>query len=166
MGCSIAFLFLIRRHRIDVFNLVSIISRLVVLGLGAGLAAVVANDDMLYKFLASPAVLPTCLALFFLVLLFDKTSAAFCNWILGKTGEPYAKEHDKHHHTQHGGHGPVHMQDPAQEPLVSDYRKSVAWSTHPETKPLTADSAYQPPPQDYATEPLMSLPLHTPSPAA
>ncbi|KAF2639187.1 hypothetical protein P280DRAFT_55916 [Massarina eburnea CBS 473.64] len=109
VACSIVFLVLIRRHRADLFDFVSITSRLVVLVIGGVLIGLVANYNALYAFLRSPAVLPVCLVLLFLILLFDKLSAAISNVHTKNSGEPYALEYQKDdHHGAGGGVGVAH----------------------------------------------------------
>ncbi|KAF2749028.1 hypothetical protein M011DRAFT_322292 [Sporormia fimetaria CBS 119925] len=146
MACSIGFLFLIRRHRVDFFDFVSVITRMVALGLGAGFIAFSYDEALLYHFIASPAVLPTCMGLLFLVQFFGSISAAICNWQLNKSGVKYAYEHpDEHAHK--GDHGEFEFNDPARDPLVPDHN-AVAWSVHPARDELTAATAYLPPHAD------------------
>lgn len=150
MACSIIFLVLIRRHRHDLFDFISIGSRTVSLVLGALFCALVSNEVGLYRFLGSPAVLPVCLVLIFLVLCFDKVSAVFCNWHLLKSGEPYAKEYEEHDHHGHRG-GDAH-EDAAytsihghHDSTTGDHRKSAAWSMHgvnEDTQSLTNTAAH------------------------
>ncbi|KAF2689558.1 hypothetical protein K458DRAFT_484225 [Lentithecium fluviatile CBS 122367] len=168
--CSIVFLILIRRHRADTFDFVSIGVRFIVLAAGGALIALIANENGLYGFLASPAILPTCLALFFLILFFDRLSAAFCNWHLRKSGEPYAEEYaEEHHHGGHGGHEEVLGQaahasgHSHHNSMVADHRKSTAWSIHSDRVPLTGGTGYHGPEEGYAMTPLMSPPaMNTP----
>lgn len=182
IGCSIAFLFLIRRHKADLFDFVSVIIRLIALAIGGTLIALVSNDDALYAVIASPSLLPVCLILLFLILFFDKVSAAFCNWRLRKSGQPYALEAGAEHGHGDGheskGHGEVHEHDEASESLVPDHRpyhdhrKSAAWSIHgdSDTQPLTHKSSHfstgttYSDQQSYAMSPLMSPPMASPPP--
>ncbi|KAH7116745.1 hypothetical protein B0J11DRAFT_100205 [Dendryphion nanum] len=169
--CFILFLVLIRRHRSDAFDYVSIISRLLVLGVGFALVGLIGNDTVLYTFIESPAVLPTCVVFLFLILLFDKLASVFCNWRLKKSGEPYAKEHDEEHHHHGGdGHGQMREQDPHHEPLATvDHRKSARWSTYSDAESLIHNGTeYRPHgSQDYSlgpmSPPLVSPPLTSPS---
>ncbi|KAK7192472.1 hypothetical protein PSPO01_01180 [Paraphaeosphaeria sporulosa] len=179
MACSIAFLILIRRHRHDLFDFVSIGSRVMSLIIGAILCVMISNEVALYQFLGSPAVLPVCLCLIFLVLCFDKLSAVFCNWHLLKSGQPYAKEYEEHGHHEHG-HGDAHEHaahasgHAHHDSTILDHRKSAAWSIHPEsedTLPLTKHDAhssteyYGTDHGGYPMEPLVSPPLLSPPPA-
>lgn len=92
----------------------------------------------------------------FLVLFFDKISAAFSNWKLKKSGQPYALEYEEH---GHGGHSHEHHESLV--PDHRDHRKSAAWSTYGDEVPLTASStAYEP--QSYALSPMMSPPIQSP----
>ncbi|KAF2273276.1 uncharacterized protein EI97DRAFT_461161 [Westerdykella ornata] len=161
MACSIAFLFLIRRHKVDLFDFVSVIARLLALAIGAILLIIMVSETALYSFIASPGVLPTCLALLFLVLFFDRISAAFCNWRLKSSGQPYALEYsDSHHHEKHDGD-----HDVPHDPLVPDHRKSAAWSIREDAQPLTAETAYYPPSEQYALGPVsLPPPMHSPPP--
>lgn len=178
MACSIVFLLLIRRHRHDLFDFVSIGSRIMSLVIGAILCAMISNEVGLYQFLGSPAVLPVCLSLIFLVLCFDKLSAVFCNWHLLKSGQPYAKEYDEHGHHEHG-HGEAqenaaHTSGHAHHnSALLDHRRSAAWSIHGEsedTQPLTKHAAHRSTEYygtehgGYPMEPLISPPLVSPPP--
>jgi hypothetical protein len=155
LGCSTIFLFLIRRHKADIFDFVSVIARLLAIIIGACMIAVIADDQALWTFISSPGVLPTCLALLFLVQFFDRISAMFANWRIKKSGEQYAFEDRDGSHD--GKHGEVHVHDPQQEPLVPDHRKSAAWSLSSDREPLTEDTAYHHhPPEAYHMEPLTS----------
>jgi hypothetical protein len=155
MACSIAFMFLIRRHQSDVFDWVSISARGVALAIGAGMIAVISSDSAFWRLISSPGILPVVLGLFFLVMFFDRISAMFANWRLQKTGEKYAFE-DRDGHSE-GKHGDVHFHDPTHEPLVPDHhRKSAAWGLHSDREPLTAETAYQPP--EYPLGPVTSPP--------
>ena len=184
MACSIVFLILIRRHRHDLFDFVSIGSRATALIIGGVLCAMITNEVGLYRFLESPAVLPVCLGLIFLVLCFDKLSAVFCNWHLLRSGQLYAKEHEDHgHHGHGGGHGEilehtVHVSGHSHhDSTLLDHRKSAAWSIHgdsresmhEDTRPLTSHAAgtgyYGGGEQDsYPMTPLMSPPIVSPPP--
>lgn len=173
IACSIVFLLLIRRHRVDAFDFVSIGARLLVLAVGGALIALIANENALYTFLSSPAVLPVCLVLIFLVLCFDKLSATFCNWHLLKSGQPYAKEYDEdhhghgheHEHVEHAQHASGHSHH---DSMALDHRKSAAWSMHSDMQPLTATGTeyYGAEQQSYAMTPLMSPPSLTSPPPA
>lgn len=176
--CSIIFLILIRRHRHDLFDIVSIGSRVVALVVSAVLCAMISNEVGLYQFLGSPAVLPICLSLIFLILCFDKLSAVFCNWHLLRSGQPYAKEYEEHgHHGHDDGHGHVHEHaehasgHSHRDSTLLDHRKSAAWSLHggkvnEDAQPLTKDAAtteyYGAENGSYPMTPLMSPPLLSP----
>ncbi|PVI06041.1 hypothetical protein DM02DRAFT_583701 [Periconia macrospinosa] len=103
IACSIIFLVLIRRHRIDLFDYISIGSRIVILNVGIALIALIANQNILYLFLRSPAILPVLLVFLFLILLSDKIGAVLSNRRLLKSGKPYALEYEEEHHSN-GGH--------------------------------------------------------------
>lgn len=111
----IVFLILIRRHKADAFDIVSIVIRCLVLGAGGAALAVLSNKERLVNILNSPAILPMAVVLMFVVLCGDKLTALWCNWRLVKSGEPYALEYEEeHHHGGHGGHeehGEVQMTD-------------------------------------------------------
>lgn len=163
IACSTIFMLLIRRHKADIFDRVSVITRLIVIAIGAVMIALIANEDRLYGFISSPWILPTCLILLLLVQFFDRISAMYANWRLKKSGEPYAFEDRGGHHG--GSHGDVEMHDPLQEPLVSDHRKSsAAWSIHSDREPLTGDMAYHPP-ETYHMGPVASPPIVGHAPA-
>jgi hypothetical protein len=176
MACSIAFLILIRRHRHDLFDFVSIGSRIMSLIIGAVLCAMISNEIGLYQFLGSPAVLPISLSLIFFVLCFDKLSAVFCNWHLLKSGQPHAKEYEEHDHLEHD-HGDAHEHTAHasghgyHESTLLDHRKSAGWSIHGESEdmqPLTRKAAhggteyYGTEHASFPMEPLISPPLVSP----
>ncbi|KAF2654065.1 hypothetical protein K491DRAFT_717475 [Lophiostoma macrostomum CBS 122681] len=165
--CSIIFLLLIRRHKADAFDFVSIIFRACVAAVSFSMLAIVWKNTLLYQLISSPGILPFALVLLILILFFDWLSATFCNWRLLKSGQPYAKEiEDEHHH--HEAHGQAREHDPHHEPLATDYRKSVAYSTYSDTEPLTGGTSYHDPHADlqhrgsYAMTPLMSPPVMSP----
>ena len=176
IACSICFLVLIRRHKADLFDFVSIIIRLIAFAISATLIALVSNDDALYTVIQSPILLPIGLFLLCLILFFDKVSAAFCNWRLRKSGASYALEAGAEH--GHGGHddkhGHAHEHDEAHESLVPDHRdhrKSTTWSVHgtdEDLQPLThrgtdySTSTEYTGPQSYAMSPMMSPPMMSP----
>jgi len=173
IACSIAFLILIRRHRRDAFDFISIGSRCIALTIGGVLIGLVSNEVGLYQFLSSPAVLPLCLILIFLVLCFDKLSAVFCNWHLLKSGQPYAKEHEEHHHHEHHDGAHEHAEHASghahHDSSHIDHRKSAAWSIHgdphDDTVPLTRGTEYYGAEHgSYPMTPLMSPPLVSPPP--
>jgi hypothetical protein len=176
IACSICFLVLIRRHKADLFDFVSIIVRLIAFAISATLIALVSNDDALYTVIQSPILLPIGLFLLCLILFFDKVSAAFCNWRLRKSGASYALEAGAEHgHGDHDDkHGHAHEHDEAHESLVPDHRdhrKSTAWSVHgtdEDLQPLThrgtdySTSTEYTGPQSYAMSPMMSPPMMSP----
>lgn len=135
----IVFLFLIRRHKVDAFDFVSVIIRCLVLGAGGAALAVLANRTRLVGLLNSPAILPMAVVLLFIILCSDKLASLWCNWRLVKSGEPYALEYEEEHH--HGGgheeHGEVHMTGDEEHgnvhhgrPELKGHRKSAGWSIH------------------------------------
>ncbi|KAF1949213.1 hypothetical protein CC80DRAFT_497674 [Byssothecium circinans] len=170
IACLLIFLVLIRRHRADVFDFVSIGSRAMALAVGAAMITLVANDGALYSFLRGPAVLPACLSLLFLVLFFDKLSAAFANHQLLKSGKPYALEHVEHHHdrsssgSSHVEHG--HVENVSDHHGHSDslasHRKSATWSLSEDTIPLTQAVGGEDR-GSYAMTPMMSPPILSPN---
>ncbi|KAF1359991.1 hypothetical protein EJ07DRAFT_165635 [Lizonia empirigonia] len=116
----IIFLFLIRRHKADVFDYVSIIIRCLVLGAGAASLAVLADTQRLFDLLSSPAILPMAVVLLFIVLCCDKLASHWSNWRLIKSGQPYALELANKNH-----------------------RKSAGWSIHADPIDLsTENTAY------------------------
>jgi hypothetical protein len=144
----IVFLFLIRRHKIDAFDYVSVIIRCLVLGASAASLAVFANKERLFNFLNSPAILPMAVTLLFIVACCDKLTSLWCNWRLIKSGQPYALEYEEEHHGGHGeGHGDVHMTGDAEHgnvhhgrPELKSHRKSAGWSVHADPVELSKEN--------------------------
>ncbi|KAF2499666.1 hypothetical protein BU16DRAFT_279446 [Lophium mytilinum] len=137
IACSLVFMILIRKNKSDIFDWFSILIRALMLGVSACLVAVVSNEDALYNFISSPAVLPTCLVIIFLILIFDRVSAVFANWRLKKSGAPYAIDDEEHgHHEEHDNHGEISHHG------SMDKGAAVAIA---ETSPLTASTAYERP---------------------
>ena len=182
MICLIVFMFLIRRHKADLFDYTSVISRFLALGVGGAMLALMADNTRLYAAIESPALLPTIVALLFLVLVIDKISALYCNKQLEKSNLPYALEYEEHGHHSHGHHedhehdspkmlgsvhhkGPLHGHHASHSSIAGseEMLKVARWSARPEDlRPLTAHSTgYHSPHQEYALEPLRS---HVPSP--
>ncbi|KAF1929269.1 uncharacterized protein M421DRAFT_419791 [Didymella exigua CBS 183.55] len=148
----IVFLFLIRRHKVDAFDFVSVIIRCLVLGAGGAALAILANRDSLVALLNSPAILPMAVVLLFIVVCADKLASLWCNWRLIKSGEPYALEYEEKHH--HGGdhveHGEAHVAGDEEHgnvhhggPALKDHRKSAGWSIHADSVDLAkGNTAY------------------------
>lgn len=170
MLCLIIFLFLIRRHKVDLFDFTSVISRFLVLGVGAALLALIADPVHLYGALGTPALLPICVILLFLLLVTDKLSSVWCNWRLKKSGQPYAQEFaEEHYGHENHAHGDVHEHTPLkghghhESVNLVDARKSAHYSMYSDTTPLTAASTeYGNGQRGFAMEPLMSPPLMSP----
>ncbi|KAL1652785.1 hypothetical protein SLS61_004767 [Didymella pomorum] len=135
----IVFLILIRRHKADVFDFVSIIVRCLVLGAGGAALTILASPQRLVDILNSPAVLPMAVILMFVVLCSDKLASIWCNWRLVKSGEPYALEYEEEHHGGgHDEHGEAHLTGDEEHgkvhhgrPQMKKNRSSARWSTNP-----------------------------------
>jgi hypothetical protein len=173
----IVFLFLIRRHKVDLFDYVSILTRGLVLGAGGAMLAVLASQQRLVQILNSPFILPVCVVLLFIILTCDKLTSLWCNWRLTKSGEPYALEFEEEHH--HGGHhdeehGEVLLvTDPEAprihygRPKLKNHRVSAGWSVS-ESVDLSNESTeyrsghYRD--NSYGLEDIQSPPLLSPSP--
>lgn len=177
MLCLIVFLLLIRRHKADLFDFTSVISRTIVLGVGAALLGLIADKERLYAALATPMLLPICVILMFLVLCIDKLSCVWCNWRLKKNGQPYALEVEEHehggheHHDDHTPHGSVHEVEPLRghghhdSVNLEDARKTAHYSVYSDTAPLHHQTTeYHNGQQGYGMSPLMSPPLMSPDP--
>ncbi|KAF1852171.1 uncharacterized protein K460DRAFT_352001 [Cucurbitaria berberidis CBS 394.84] len=168
--CLIIFLFLIRRHKADLFDFTTIIFRVLVLAGGGAMMGLMANNVTLYNVISSPALLPICVVLLFLILVVDKLSALWCNSQLKKSGQPYALEYEEHgHHDHHdSGHGETHETGPlhGHAPHDSVGGKSTGWSSHSDSTPLS------PAHQSYAMQPMRNPAavtsdpvMHAPAPA-
>lgn len=175
--CLIIFLFLIRRHKADLFDYTSVISRVLVLGVSGALLGLWAKKDSLYQALGTPMLLPICVILMFLVMVSDKLSSIFCNWRLKKSGQPYALEVEEHEHHGGGheahGHGEVHETEPLaghghghhDSVNLEDARKSAHYSVqtaYTDTAPFTTVSTEYKGQHAYSMEPLASPPLISP----
>jgi hypothetical protein len=172
--CLIIFLFLIRRHKADLFDYTSIISRFLVLGIGGALLGLFADKVRLYGALGTPMLLPICVILMFLILVSDKLSSIWCNWRLKKSGQPYALEVEEHGHGHGDGHddhahGEVHERAPLQghghhdSVSLEDARKTAHYSVYSDASPPTMTSTeYKSEQHGYVTEQLMSPPLMSP----
>ena len=144
----IVFLFLIRRHKVDAFDFVSVIIRCLVLGAGVAALAVLANTTRLVNLLNSPAVLPVAVVLLFVVLCCDKLASLWCNWRLIKSGEAYVLEvEEEHHHGGHEEHGEVHLTGDEEHgnvhhgrPELKSHRKSAGWSIHADPVELAKEN--------------------------
>ena len=168
--CLTIFLFLIRRHKVDLFDYTSIISRVIVLGVGSALLGLYANKAALYAALQTALLLPICVILLFLVLVSDKLSSMWCNSRLKKSGEPYVLEVEEHHHKDsqvyahlgHGQHSSVHLENGG---------KSAHYSMHSysDSTPLATSTEYHGhhgfAMESLSTPPLLS-PEHTTTPGA
>jgi hypothetical protein len=162
--CLIIFLLLIRRHKADLFDFTSVISRSLTLGVGGAMLALMADKERLHAVIESPALLPICVVFLFLILVSDKLSSIYCNWQLQKSGKPYALEYEEHGHG-HSPHGSVHDAGAVPHDAgLEEMRKTARWSTRPDDmRPLTCQSTeYNSPHQSYAMEPLASPPVTSP----
>jgi hypothetical protein len=175
----ICFLLLIRRHKVDLFDFTSIISRFLVLGVGAALLALYADKTRLYGALSTPMLLPICVLLLFLILCSDKLSAVYCNWRLKKSGQPYAMEVEEHDHGHSSGHeahthGEVEERAPLQghgyshghhdSVNLQDDRKEAHYSeVYSDVTSLSATNTEYKSGSHYS-EPMMSPPLLSPDP--
>lgn len=171
----IAFLFLIRRHKIDLFDIVSVLIRCLVVGASGAALCVLMNKQRLVDILNSPAILPLAVILMFIVLSCDKLASLWCNWRLIKSGKPYALEfEEEHHHGGHSEHGEVHMTGDEVHgnihhgrPELKSHRVSAGWSVHRDTKDLAKESTEYSPERysDAAMEDVEAAqPLRSPSP--
>jgi hypothetical protein len=171
--CLLVFLVLIRRHKADTFDFVSIVTRCFVLICGGAMMAVMASNQLLYNLLSSPALLPICVVLLFMILLTDKLSSEWANYHLLKSGQPYALEVDDHHSHHHKeSHGDAHLHAPLPSDAL-DERDAIglkahrmsAWSVHSDTTALARENtAYDRTSSrlSYAGEPMMTPPLMSP----
>lgn len=184
----IVFLLLIRRHRVDAFDIVSIITRCLVLAAGGAALAVLAAPQRLVSLLNSPAILPMAVVLLLFVLCGDKIAALWCNWRVTRSGEPYALEYEEdHHHHHHSQHGPAH-EEHGEIRMLGDtphggnlhygrpdlkhlHRKSAGWSISADAVDLANENTeYSAHRYSHVTQgsladgPLLSPSLRSPSP--
>jgi hypothetical protein len=173
----IVFLILIRRHKADAFDFVSIIVRCLVLGAGGAALAILAFPQRLVDILNSPAILPMAVVLMFVILCSDKLASIWCNWRLVKSGEPYALEYEEEHHGGgHEEHGEAHMTGGEEhgkvhhgKPQMKTNRSSARWSTNPalidmvkeETAYVSVTGGHY---RDSSRDSTHTLPLRSPSP--
>lgn len=171
----IVFLFLIRRHKADAFDYVSIVMRCLVLGAGGASLAILSSKQRLFDLLNSPAILPIAVLLLFAVVIADKVTSLWCNARLISSGQPYALEFEEEHHGGHDeGHGEVHMTGDVEaskvhygRPELKAHRKSAGWSVHADPVStghhregsLGVEGLQTPPPQSQSPPP-MSPPMH------
>jgi len=103
-------LYLIRKHRADVFEWISMISRAIVFVICALFLAVAASDDILYGMISTTALVPTVMGLLFLLNVLDRSGKVLANWRLNRTGEDYVDESLEHGHASedHAGSGQSH----------------------------------------------------------
>ncbi|KAF2848832.1 hypothetical protein T440DRAFT_148190 [Plenodomus tracheiphilus IPT5] len=147
--CSIVFLVLIKRHKTDMFDYASLVSRCLALGIGGAMIGLYADKDILYGALKSPMLLPICVIVLFFILLVDKVTSLWSNARLQNSGEPYVlEEAGEHGHGGHeGGHGEVHeavhhghANHESGGGLV-DVAKQSRWSTHVDMLPLSSPNS-------------------------
>jgi len=103
-------LYLIRKHRADLFDWISMISRAIVFVVCALFLAVAASDEILYGLISTTALVPTVMGLLFLLNVLDRSGKVLANWRLNRTGEDYVDESLEHGHASedHAGSGTVH----------------------------------------------------------
>jgi hypothetical protein len=174
----ICFLLLIRRHKVDLFDFTSVISRFLALGVGGALLGLYADKTRLYNAISTSMLLPICVILLFLILCVDKLSSIYCNWRLKKSGQPYALEVEDHEHGHgHGGghdahtHGEVDERAPLQgrghghhdSVNLQDDRKEAHFSeVYTDVTSLNANTEYRS--SAHYSEPMMTPPLLSPDP--
>ncbi|KAI8934572.1 hypothetical protein NX059_008270 [Plenodomus lindquistii] len=143
--CSIVFLVLIKRHKTDIFDYASTVSRCLAVGVGAAMLGLFANKAVLYSALKSPMLLPICVIVLFLILVVDKVTSLWSNSKLQNSGEPYVLE-EAEEHGHESGHGEVHEAvhhgHASHEPGggLADVAKQSRWSTHVHALPMSAPS--------------------------
>ncbi|KAF2131089.1 hypothetical protein P153DRAFT_365692 [Dothidotthia symphoricarpi CBS 119687] len=136
MLCFISFLVLIRRHKADLFDFVSIPFRALVVGAGVAMLCLKAAPERMYNVMSSPTILPICVVLLFLTTVCDKITSVWCNHQLKKSGQPFALEfHEEHHggHEEHhegGEHGHAQMVNHSHNASDVDLQKTAHWSAH------------------------------------
>lgn len=170
--CFVIFLFLIRRHKSDLFDWTSVMSRMAAFSVGLAMLALTADDTKVYAAIESPAMLPVLVVLLFLILTIDKLSAIWCNHHLKKSGKPYALEvdehsHDHHDHHDHASHVTAHETGPLYGHLSHDAgadeeaNKAARWSMHPEDMVPLASHRIS---YNSSQQSLTLQPTHTPPP--
>lgn len=147
--CSIVFLVLIKRHKTDLFDYASIVSRCLALGIGSAMIGLYANKNVLYGALKSPMLLPICVIVLFLILVVDKITSLWSNARLQNSGNSYVLEEAKEH--AHGGHEGSHGQ--VHEALhhghassesgggLADVAKQSRWSAHVNVLPHSSSTS-------------------------
>lgn len=143
IACLIIFLFLIRRHKVDLFDYTSVIFRFMVLAAGVAMMSLMANMTTLYNAIASPALLPICVVLLFLITCVDKISSIWANHRLQKSGDAYVlEEAEEHGHAEHGHSAPheLHGLVSHENSGLHDVGKQSRWSTQVRQKAHSAGS--------------------------
>lgn len=153
--CMIGMLYLIRKNKADIFDWVSITSRVVFAIVAIIFLGLSANRDVQYRLIESPAILPIFVGILFLIIILDRLSGVFSNWRLRHSGEPVANDHEQGH--EHGqpqdSKHQTNVNATALRPTMS--RSSSAYNPMP-IMPSAIDS-----PQSYGTP---SLPHSAPVP--
>jgi hypothetical protein len=106
LGCFIVCMLLIRRNKMDFFDISSLINRGTALCIAALLLGLSASKDFMYGLLETPFILPTLALLLYLIILTDRFSAWMANRRNRKSGQPLIEEED--HHSHHGHHKKGH----------------------------------------------------------
>jgi hypothetical protein len=119
----IIFTLLIRLNKFDFFDFAALLSRCFALVAVAVCLGVSGNRERVYHILDTPWVLPTAIALLYLIILLDRFGRWYANKRNNKSGQPLIHtEHGHGHGDDHGNHAPVDDKTGAvttSEPYVS-----------------------------------------------
>jgi hypothetical protein len=109
---NIALLYLVRKAKADFFDWLSMLIRLIALGLSVVLLVLgIVSDEFYSLYIVSPAMVPTAALILFVIVSIDALGRSVANWRLERSGAEFIDlaHADGHHGGAHAeGHGDGH----------------------------------------------------------
>jgi len=144
LGCFIICMLLIRRNRVDFFDISSLLNRGVVFVTGAVFLGLSGSESVMYSLLETPFLLPTLVLLLYFIIITDRVAAWIANRRNRKSGQPLIEKkdnHGTHDETDHEAYG-------------SDTQALIGGRV--------GEAKHLPPPPESASSPPRPLPPHQP----
>jgi hypothetical protein len=103
--CFMAFMFLIRKSRRDLFDWVSQIDRMIAFVITLVFLGLAANKQRMYGLLQTPIILPVGVSLLYMIIIVDRLAAWIANRRNRASGEPLTGDGQVEHPDGHGTDG-------------------------------------------------------------
>ncbi|KAF2453418.1 hypothetical protein BDY21DRAFT_374763 [Lineolata rhizophorae] len=151
--CYFIFLQLIRKNKADLFDWISSLTRLGVIGLCIAIIIIgIADEEFHVNFITSPWMIPATIAMFTVIAIGDFGSRKLSNYLLKKRGYPIATDDPDEH-----GHGAAHTHSVShsgsfggQQHYSYDHKAGVGIQERPISRPREfSDASYPLIPQPF-----------------